>query len=634
MSRRRRSTRNRSPTSRPPARPPTASSRPGVSGIAGSAANALRDAFRDDTVPGLLLALLAFLAFANAWPNTFVFDDKYFLVPERFAELGWSGLARFFIEDIWAGYGADSGLYRPLFALTIAAQWMLFDDWAAGFHLVNIGLHAAVTVLVYRLVQNLLRAGPSGDADARLAAFLATAVFAVHPLHAEVVNSVFNGSELWSSLGVVGGLCWLLRHVESNPRKAWFGLGLIYLLALLCRESAAVLPALAVLLVWLFTPGDRRTRLRRCLPVIGLTLPLAVYLALRITALSGIDAPDPQLASDWSGFAERALDERPGELIGLNRLVPWAQTWLFALKLWIWPSPLRLQHSVASIPAWLAISSHLLLAAAALYLLARRRPALLTGLALFYLTLLPASLFMGRFEATVSLQERYIYLPSVGLTVLLGFGSLWLARVRGPTPAVVLGLALVLLLAPSTWARNSDWSGNIELFQTEYAGGDTGPRVLGLLVMAHLTEGNISEAVRYCDQHADEIPGSGRFAESCGSVYQRLGRLEDAEHAFLAASRMPALAASAQKNLAELYLRMGEPDRARTHFERSIEEEPVPAMKELRKAYLLHVLYPDDPGRRREALAHLARALELQPRLIQAVQLRDKILQESGVTVR
>ena len=53
------------------------------------------------------------------------------------------------------------------------------------------------------------------------AALLAALVFAVHPIHTEVVNSIFNRSEMLVSLGVAGGLWWFLPTVDKQPWKAW-----------------------------------------------------------------------------------------------------------------------------------------------------------------------------------------------------------------------------------------------------------------------------------------------------------------------------------------------------------------------------------------------------------------------------
>ena len=573
---------------------------------------------------GALLVGVAVAAYANAWPNILVFDDRYYVVAERFSGLGWSGLAHLFAENVWAGYGADSGLYRPLFAVFIAAEWALFGDWAAGYHLMNIALHAGASVLVFALLLRLLAIAPARPAANRVAAFLAAAVFAVHPVHAEVVNSVFNGSELWATIAAAGGLLWLLREVDARPVRAWSGLALIYLLALLTRETAAVLPALAALVLWFRSPGDWRARLRRTLPVVALSVPLALYLALRMLALqdSGV-GPAADLAT--TGVPAAPVDDRVGTLLGPDRWVPWTQTWLVGLRLWLWPNPLMLEHDIRAVPGWLALSSQALLVAAAVYLLVRRRPGLFLSLAWFYAAMLPVTVFMGRYEGTAALYERFLYLPSVGLSLAVGCALLWLADRFSLRAAAVPVLAAILLMAPLGWARNGDWSSNARLFEADYENGRRGFVLLGHIALTHFTEGDFSRAARYCDRHTEPSGFIGKFAETCGLTYQRLGRMEDAERALLKAAGHSAAAASAQKYLAELYAAAGQRERALEHFERSVEAVRQPAMKEVRRAEMLYALYRDDPGRLREAMAHVDRALELQPRLVQAERLRDRI---------
>jgi len=624
MARPRRSARKRPAKHRPPA--PAATGR-NAHALASTTRLTIDRVLNSGFAPGALLALVAVIAYANAWPNVLVFDDKYYVVAERFAGLGVSDLAHLFVENIWAGYGADSGLYRPLFAVFIAVEWALFGDWAAGYHLVNITLHAAASVLVFALLQRLLALAPAAPATLRVAAFFAAAVFAVHPVHAEVVNSVFNGSEVWAAIGVAGGLLWLLRNVDARPLRAWSGLALIYLLALLTRETAVVLPALAALVLWFLSAGDWRARLRRTLPVVALSVPLAVYLSLRVLALqdtgAGPGPAPPELAS--TGILDAALDERVGKLVGPDRWVPWTQAWFVGLRLWLWPIPLMLQHDIRAVPAWLALSSQVLLVAAAAYLLLRRRPGLFLSLGVYYGAMLPAAVFMGRYEGTVALHERFLYLPSIGLSLAVGFALLWLAGRFSVRAAIAPVLAAILLMTPLTWARNGDWSSNARLFESDYANGRGGHILLGNIVLTHLTEGDFSGAVRYCDRHSDRGGFNGKFAETCGLTYQRLGRMEDAERALLKAAGHWTTVASAHKYLAELYAASGQRERALEHFEQSVDEEKQPAMKEVRRAELLYALYRENPGRLREAMAHVERALELQPRLVQAENLRDRI---------
>ncbi len=132
---------------------------------------------------------------------TLVFDDNLFENSGRFSEL--SNIPRYFTENAWASEGANTNLYRPLLLASVSLDAHLYGDWVASFHLTNIFLHLLVTILVYGFLLQLLRITYGQSLSASLFALLATLVFAVHPVHTEAVNSIFNRSELLVALGVV-----------------------------------------------------------------------------------------------------------------------------------------------------------------------------------------------------------------------------------------------------------------------------------------------------------------------------------------------------------------------------------------------------------------------------------------------
>ena len=108
---------------------------------------------------------------------------------------------RFFTEDLWAASGLDSGLYRPLLLASLTLDAKVFGDWIPGYHLVNILLHVVVSLLVFGLCRQVLRGSRVPSATAIPAACLAALVFAVHPVHTEVVrrfdSSVDPVTERW-----------------------------------------------------------------------------------------------------------------------------------------------------------------------------------------------------------------------------------------------------------------------------------------------------------------------------------------------------------------------------------------------------------------------------------------------------
>ncbi|MEJ8567312.1 tetratricopeptide repeat protein [Elongatibacter sediminis] len=586
----------------------------------------------------MLLACIAVAAFANAWPDMLTYDDRVFVDHVRFSGIGLGDIGRFFVEDLWAASGVESGLYRPLLLIFISVQAWLFDDWLAGYHGVSILLHALATLLVHGLVSHVLENSGVRRAVATPSAWLAAVVFAVHPVHAEAVNSVFNTSEILVCIGLTGGLAWFLRRLDQRPLTAWTGLSLIYLLVLLCRESGAALPALAVALIWLTRTDPWPSRLRTCLPVFVLLIPLGLYLGLRGHAL----APPPPAPKAVSAEIQNAVPanetgkttpdrtdserSRPGLPLrpsGIafqpDRMASAVRLWFASIEHLLWPHPLLVEYEPPDAPLWIAILTQLALVGAAFWLfLQRSRPALLAGLTFFYLALLPSSRIFGQADFAPGLADRILYTPSVGMTLALAAGIAWILRNRTPRVAVSAIAVLSLVLVSLTWARNTEWTSDTILLESDYAKSANKRRLLNSLISAQLRAGNDARAREICDVHAQALLEKASWGVQCGMAYGRSGRFADAEKAFRAATRHRDSRAFAHANLAMLLAHLGRQDEAGTEFDRAVATEKVPFLREYFAALKLIRLYASDRTRLEEARAHLLRSLELQPQHVAA----------------
>lgn len=590
----------RKPTRKPQSRSRQAND-PGSAGEpAGNAARFPGNAL----VYGLIIAA-SLLAFANAWPNALVFDDRVFADFNRFAGLGLGDLLRFFTEDLWAASGDDSSLYRPLLLLLVAGEAAVFRDWMAGYHLVNIGLHALASALVYGFIRRVLQRSGQSPLEATRYALLAALVFAVHPVHTEVVNSIFNGSEILVTLGAMGGLSWFLDRQQAQPLKAWLGLNGIFLLVLLCRESAAALPLLVVAVLFLTGPDPWPQRLRACVPVVSMILPLGIYLALRVHALGG----GPELPVD--DIATEPLAEY-GVDIGLAKLAPAIVLWFEALKHLVWPHPLQIYYDPMPIPAWLAAALQLVIIALATLAWLRRQPLWLAGLAFFYLAILPSSRIISEPGVQAMLSDRILYLPSVGFVILLAPALRWLVQKTDYKAAVAATLAIIMVMVPLSWARNADWADDITLFEADYRKLAVKKPILSTLVAAHLRENNPKRAAAICDENRAQLRAGHASGTHCGSAYGQLGRFRDAEQAYLDVSPGQARV-FAYFNLGLMYLHLGREAEARERIAAAIEAEPKPFMKHYLEAVALVQLHPGNRERLLEARALLQKALELQP---------------------
>ena len=219
---------------------PSEGEREGVRGPPGEVQSTERAATHPDwrwVAGGAVVLVLA--AFAVYWPalrGPFLWDD--FLVVHRnplvTGELGPGA--------IW---------FRMDFPLTYVAFWLEWLAWGnhpAGYHVVNVLLHATSALLLWRLLVQLRTPMP----------WLAAMIFAVHPV---CVASVAWISELKNTLSLpffLLSLLWYLQF-DSALRTSDFGLRtcnrywlslLAFLLALLSKTSTVMLPTVLLACEW------------------------------------------------------------------------------------------------------------------------------------------------------------------------------------------------------------------------------------------------------------------------------------------------------------------------------------------------------------------------------------------------
>ena len=202
-------------------------------------------------VTALLLVLLVVIAFFPCLQNDFVNwdDDQNFLENPFYRGLGWAQL-RWDWTSFWLG------VYQPLAWMILGAEYVLFGLKPWGYHLTSLILHALNTVVLFLLTVSLLtrcrsRPGPEDPGRMALAAGLASALFAVHPLRTEVVAwascQPYLPCALFSMLAV---LAYLRAFPDGQtPRWRWLlATFALFVAALLSKAVAVTLPAVLLIL--------------------------------------------------------------------------------------------------------------------------------------------------------------------------------------------------------------------------------------------------------------------------------------------------------------------------------------------------------------------------------------------------
>ena len=558
------------------------------------------------------VALLTAIAYANAPGNVIVHDDRFFY-PSR-GPLDAATIIGFFRRDVWGTATGIPGLYRPFLLLSLAIATDHFGGSALAAHRMNVAFHVGATLALYAFVLALLRGAQrraSILADiAPLAAAAAAVAFGVHPIHTEVVDSIFNRSEILATLCALGALGALWRWEERQRWLAWSTASILYAAGLFFRESAVSLPGLAVVLLALMRPAGG-VGFRRFAPALLLLPPLLVYLPLRQAALAaaplsslpplGENAPPPGVAGRVA-FTVASLAEY--------------------VRMVVWPHPLRMSYEdYVGGGVALAVLLHVGLVALAV-LCVRRAPAVALGIGFFYLALVPSTrlftdpgveLSVGGHVlfhpglAVAPLAERIAYLPSVGLVVPLAFGLAALARRHGPRPVAAVTLALAALLVPLTWTRNAQWRSSFALAEAEVRGGPRNGDAWRMYVGVLLDQGRNADVAEVCDREGTMHPRSAQLQNSCGAAYAAVGRLDDAVLAYRRAIDA-GLTTNGHANLGRTYARMGRTVEAEEEFRLAAEAEKDPAAHHFRLGQLLERFHPE---RRAEAAAEYRQALAL-----------------------
>ncbi len=403
------------------------------------------------------IALLAFAASATGLPNQFAYDDVYVIQKDARIHtlVHWWHL---FADSYWSKTWGSDG-YRPLTILGFAVQWAIGHGSPLVFHVVNVVLYMAMCVAVFWLLTGVLPSAP---------AWIASALFAVHPVHVEAVANVVGQSELTVGLLLTAAMALYVYGRQNGPLSVarQIAIAVMYAAAMLFKEHGITLVALVVAaeITVVRDPRPLWTRLVEMRPfVLGLVAVAMGYLWARSVVLAGnISGFHPFVP--FQGLHLSAPD-RILTMIGV------APEWL---RLFYWPAHLATEYappyieiaqgvSITQLPGLL-----LMIAVIGLFFATRRKlPAASFGIGWVIVAMSPVSNLV--LPAGFLIAERTLLFPSVGAMILLG--ALipnvydWLAARRLQWAGAAAVAALVVAGAWRSAERQKVWHDDDVLFK-------------------------------------------------------------------------------------------------------------------------------------------------------------------------
>ncbi|NDC42277.1 MAG: DUF1736 domain-containing protein [Chitinophagia bacterium] len=489
----------------------------------------------------IFLALLSMLLYANTFSHEYAFDDMMAIVNNEYVQEGVSGIGKIMTTDAYQSYleqhnGANQlagGRYRPLSLVSFAIEQQVLginenttdkDGQPANRtpeqeqklnndmhvrHFINVALYALCVVVLLQFLRKIVF--PSQP----VAAFAGALLFAIHPLHTEVVANVKSRDEILSILLICLTYLRAFRYRETSDKKYLYHALLCFFLALLSKEYAITTIALLPLAFYVFGNDDWATAFKRFLPYL---IPLGVYFLLRVASVNG----------PAEGAEKDIMNNPYVNATTVQRLATEILVLGMYVKLLLFPHPLTADYSFNQIP-YTDFSNPMVIGSLLLYIAIvvaivvtgpkRNKIAFALGFYLLHLLLI-SNIF---FNIGAPMGERLAFHSSIGFVILAGMAIDWLYNRLQPekNAQIVMGGALLVVVFLSGFkvmTRNEDWKNNITLFMQDVK---TSPNSVlantnaGSSCMANAKKTNDSlirrqymlEAITYFDKALTIYPG-------------------------------------------------------------------------------------------------------------------------------
>jgi len=573
-----------------------------------SAAGAPRGSSRvwSDQLLVTLLLVLAMACYANSLSNGFVYDDEQQILQNPYIK-SWHFLPQIFGTTVWSFVGAAglTNYYRPLMTFSYLLLWQIFGGIPFGFHLCNLVVNAAVVILVFY-------AGGALFKDRRVA-WVAAALFAVHPVHTEAVNWIAGLPDLEATFFFLLTF-WLFSKPGEMNWKRQAGIVVCFILALLSKEPALMFAPLAVAFEQFVRDDHAQTtffaKVRRYTP---LALGALAYMGLRVALFGGLAPVLQHPKITW-----------PEAIYSSLALISGYTKYLF------FPVPLSAFHTFRpstsfADPGTLLGVGVVVLCLLLLVLWRARAPG--AAFCVLWIGFTLAPVLNARWMAANVFTERYLYLPSVGFCWLIAWCGVqaWDARIstaRWLRPALAAGLISACgLSVVQVMQRNRVWSDDLTLYtrtletnpdahvirnnlaaiyydrgdlvraghewELALAGKPDNVVTMNALGMLYTQQGRYADAAAMIQRAIAAKPLWGPAHYNYGLLLQKTGEPEKASEEFKLAVELSPLDATARRCYGEALLEKGELSGAETQLKRSVDlESTLPALHDLAEVYL------------------------------------------------
>ena len=452
-----------------------------------------------------LFFIIGFLVYFQSLFNGFVWDDLSGQILQNSVLYGFDKIPNLIFYH-WGYY------YKPVFYLVLNFIVTIFGESAFPFHLVQLIIHVANTILLFLLFSKFFKKNIS---------FILALVFLVHPAISEAVLYI---SALQDVLYPFFGLI-ALNIVVYDLNSKYKKYALLFLaLSLLSKETGIAFIVLVLVYKFLFNRLDFKKYF------LFSTIFLSIYLFIRLIFLR-ISFFNPEFQSLWSY-----------DINLQTRLLTIPQIIFKYLTLFIWPEKLQvfqlwwvrnINFSDFYFPFGIVVVLFILVMFYGLWLYKRFRK---ESFAYFFFFLFAVTGFLLHLQIIpldMTFAERWFYLPIIGILGVIGFIlNKYLISKRRIKLFVVLSVIIVLALSIRTFMRSFDWHDQNTLVLHDFEVDKKNAGTYFLIVDYYINNKKYDKAKDAISHLYQLMPSNENVDISLAHLYSKTGNVTAAEKIF------------------------------------------------------------------------------------------------------
>jgi protein O-mannosyl-transferase len=465
----------------------------------------------------LFLFIFSVSLYYNSSKNEYAFDDDIIVLGNKPVQKGFAGIKEIFSTDMFASYIDDykvkgnklsGGRYRPLSITTFAIEQQFIGFSPGPKHWVNIILYAFLIILIFHFVLNdLILSLP--------VAFITAFLFALHPIHTEVVANLKSRDEILSLIFYLLTISSYLKYIDSKSKKDLLKMSLCFVAALLSKEYAVTL--LIVLPVAAYTMRNYST-INSFKSISSLLVIFIIYALIR-GSIVGWGAPEQ-------------MDVLNNPYVYANDIEKIVTKIFVLLKYFVLlfkPFPLSSDYSFEQIryrtfadwDVWASLILHSILIYYVIKSILSRKLIGFVGI-IYFSNLFLVSNFV--FNIGASMGERFLFHSSFAFCLLVALMLEQLGTKLKASTSDLLVKTLLIIMAVASFLivipRNRDWKNSHTLFLKDV---ETSPN--SALCNANATVALVNMAVdpKNSDQKIPLLKKAIIYSEKATHIHPKFG---------------------------------------------------------------------------------------------------------------